>query len=71
MNVNGKAWRIAAAVSSMGMEIVLLSLGGAWLGKKLDVVWGTKPFMLLLGVLLGLGFGFISAIYTLRALLKE
>ncbi|MBA4602954.1 AtpZ/AtpI family protein [Thermoactinomyces mirandus] len=71
MNVNSKAMRIAAAVSSMGTEIVLLTLGGAWLGKKLDVVWGTKPFMLLSGVLLGIGLGFVSAIYTLRALLKE
>lgn len=71
MKVNGNAWRIAAAVSSMGMEIVLLTLGGAWLGKKLDVIWGTKPFILLTGVLLGIGLGFISAIYTLKALLKE
>ncbi len=71
MNIDRKGLRIAAAVSSMGMEIVLLSLGGAWLGKHLDSVWGTRPFMLLLGVLLGLGLGFTSAIYTFRALLKE
>ncbi|MGA8944079.1 MAG: AtpZ/AtpI family protein [Thermoactinomyces sp.] len=71
MNINGKALRIAAAVSSMVMEIVLLTLGGAWLGKRLDVIWETEPFMLLTGVLLGLGIGFASSIYTLRALLKE
>lgn len=69
--MNGNAWRIFAVVSSMGTEIVLLTLGGAWLGKKLDAIWGTKPYLLLAGVFLGLGVGFFSAIYTLKALLKE
>ncbi|KFZ39935.1 MULTISPECIES: AtpZ/AtpI family protein [Thermoactinomyces] len=69
--MNGNAWRLFAVISSMGMEIVLLTLGGAWLGKKLDTVWGTRPYLLMAGVLLGLGVGFFSAIYTLKALLKE
>lgn len=33
-------------------------LGGAWLGEKLDTVWGTRPYLLMAGVLLGLGVGF-------------
>lgn len=60
-----------AAVSSMGMEVVLLTFGGAWLGKKLDALWGTGPYLLISGIFLGLGVGFFSAIYTLKVLLKE
>jgi F0F1-type ATP synthase assembly protein I len=58
-------------IGSAGMEIILLAIGGAWLGNKLDAVWGTKPFMLLIGVLLGLGLGFISSFYTIKAMTKE
>jgi F0F1-type ATP synthase assembly protein I len=71
MNKDGNPWRIIGMIGSLGMEIVVLSIGGTWLGNKLDAVWGTKPFMLLIGVLLGLGLGFVSAIFTLKAFAKE
>ncbi|MRG26631.1 AtpZ/AtpI family protein [Laceyella tengchongensis] len=64
-------WRIAALVSSISTEIVLLTVGGAWVGNKLDALWGTKPFLLLAGVLVGLGSGFITAFFTLKAFVKE
>lgn len=64
-------WRIAAMVSSMGTEIVLLTVGGAWVGNKLDAMWNTKPWMLLIGVLVGLGSGFITSFFTLKAFVKE
>lgn len=71
MNPKGNPWQLAAMIGSLGTEIILFTIGGAWLGNKLDAFWGTKPFLLLVGVLLGLGLGFISAAYTLRAFTKE
>nr|WP_258567804.1 AtpZ/AtpI family protein [Paenactinomyces guangxiensis] len=55
----------------MGMEVILLTIGGAWLGRWLDTVWQTKPTMLIIGVLVGIVLGFVSAAYTLKASLKE
>lgn len=71
MNNTGNPWRIVGMIGSAGMEIIFLTIGGAWLGNKLDAVWGTKPFMLLAGVLLGLVFGFISSFFTIKAMTKE
>ncbi len=71
MNKKGNPWQIAAMIGSLGMEIIILTVGGAWLGNKLDAVWNTKPFLLLAGVIIGLAMGFFSAIYTLKAFTKE
>jgi F0F1-type ATP synthase assembly protein I len=71
MNRKKNPLQMVAMVGSMGMEVILLTFGGAWLGKKLDAVWGTKPLFLLLGFFLGLALGFVGAGLTLRAFLKE
>ncbi|MFC7440068.1 AtpZ/AtpI family protein [Laceyella putida] len=71
MKNDSNLWRIAGMISSIGTEIVLLTVGGAWVGNKLDAMWNTKPWMLLIGVLVGLGSGFITAFFTLKAFVKE
>jgi ATP synthase protein I len=71
MKNDSNLWRIAGMISSIGTEIVLLTVGGAWVGNKLDAMWNTKPWMLLIGVLIGLGSGFITAFFTLKAFVKE
>lgn len=63
--------QIVAVIGSLGAEIVILTMGGAWLGNKLDAMWHTKPFLLLGGILLGLALGFVSAAYTIKAFTKE
>jgi ATP synthase protein I len=55
----------------MGTEVIILTVGGAWLGKQLDVLWNTKPILLAVGLFIGLTLGFIGAVYTFKALLKE
>jgi len=35
----------------------VLMLGLGWAGNKLDQKWGTKPWLMFLGVLLGLSLG--------------
>ncbi len=62
---------MVAMVGSMGMEVIILAVGGAWLGKLADITWHTKPFWLLIGLLLGLTIGFVGAAFTFKAFLKE
>jgi ATP synthase protein I len=71
VNKDKSALRIVAMVGSMGMEVIILAVGGAWLGKLADNTWHTKPLWLLMGLLLGLGIGFVSAAFTFKAFLKE
>lgn len=71
MNSKDTPWRVYAVIGSLGLEIILMTVLGAWVGNKLDAVWGTKPILLIVGVLLGLGLGFVGAAYTIRAFTKE
>lgn len=64
-------WQVVTMLSSVGTEFVILTIGGAWIGRQLDALWNTKPIGLLIGVLLGLGLGFASAIYIIKAFTKE
>ncbi|WP_168188773.1 AtpZ/AtpI family protein [Thermoflavimicrobium daqui] len=70
-NSQGNFWRMAAMVGTLGMEVIFLTIGGAWLGKWLDSIFSTKPIMLAVGILLGLTLGFVIAGYTLKGLMKE
>lgn len=70
-NKKGNPWQIAAMIGTLGTEIVILTIAGAWLGNRMDTAWDTKPFMLLAGVLIGLVLGFVSAGYTIKAFTKE
>ncbi|TCS95588.1 AtpZ/AtpI family protein [Hazenella coriacea] len=71
MSNKGNPLYIAATIGSMGMEVLISTVGGAWLGKWLDQMWGTKPILILVGFLLGLTLGFVSAFYTFKALIKD
>lgn len=71
MKKKGSPLQIFAVVGSLGMEVILTTVGGAWLGKKLDAYFSTKPTLLILGVFIGLATGFIAAGYTLRAYIKD
>jgi ATP synthase protein I len=71
VNKKGNPWQLFAMIGTLGMEVVLLAVGGAWLGRLLDSAWQTKPIMLTVGILVGIVLGFVSAAYTLKAFLKE
>lgn len=62
----GKFWRSIALIGSVGWPIVLLALGGAWLGRFCDAHLhsGIRCTALLLCV--GAGFGTYTAFRTLR-----
>lgn len=64
-------WQMVAMIGTIGMELVFLTISGAWLGRKLDAMYHSKPICLLIGILLGLGFGFASAAFTLKRFMKD
>lgn len=43
---------------ALGTEIVILTIGGYFLGQMLDARLGTYPWMIITGVFLGTGVGF-------------
>jgi ATP synthase protein I len=67
----GNSWQMFAILSTLGTEIVILTVGGGWLGNYLDLVWHTKPIILYSGIFLGLGLGFTSAVYIFKAFTKD
>lgn len=64
-------WQMVAILGTIGMEILFLTVGGAWLGRQLDAIYHSKPICLLIGILLGLGFGFASAAFTMKKYMQE
>ena len=44
----------------VGMQIVVATILGAWLGRCLDEKLASAPFFLLVGLVLGCGAGFYS-----------
>ncbi|MGI9862802.1 AtpZ/AtpI family protein [Moorella naiadis] len=47
--------------------ILLGFYGGSWLDRR----WGTAPWLMLAGILLGIGLGFYSMLNELRVLERE
>ncbi|PTX62509.1 putative F0F1-ATPase subunit (Ca2+/Mg2+ transporter) [Melghirimyces profundicolus] len=64
---SGNPLRTMGLVGTLGLEVVVFTLIGVWVGRKLDAVWGTQPVMMAVCVLTGLVLGFVSAALTLRS----
>ena len=64
-------WQMVAVLGTIGMEVLFLTVGGAWLGRQLDTMFHLKPICLLIGILLGLVFGFASAAFTLKKFIQR
>ncbi|ARU61678.1 hypothetical protein CBW65_12100 [Tumebacillus avium] len=52
-----EAWRAFGLVSAIGLDLAICTIGGTVLGNWLDGLLGTSPWLLLLGILLGLTAG--------------
>jgi F0F1-type ATP synthase assembly protein I len=44
----------------LGFELVAPILLGVWAGYRLDSWWGTKPWSMVVGALLGMAVGFYT-----------
>lgn len=52
-----EAWRAFGLVSAIGLDLAICTIGGTVLGNWLDGLLGTSPWLLLLGIMLGLTAG--------------
>jgi ATP synthase protein I len=52
--------RQAAALSAVGLALVLSTVLGLWGGRVLDGWLGTSPWLTLVGLLLGIAAGFVN-----------
>lgn len=70
-NNQDNPWRAMALVGTIGVELAVLVYIGYWLGNKLDDVFYTSPFFLLIGILLGLAIGVFSIVKLINIFLKD
>jgi ATP synthase protein I len=61
-----KMWRLAARYTSVGIEIAAAIGVGVVVGVWLDERWGTKPYLFLAGLALGLGTATSTIIRVVR-----
>ncbi|ATY86247.1 hypothetical protein CVV65_16010 [Kyrpidia spormannii] len=64
-----RSWRAFALVSGIGVELAAAVLAGVYLGRWLDRLWGTSPWMLLVGVLLGLAAGILGVVHLVQTVM--
>jgi len=67
---NGVRDRSLADLLAVGMVLIACILLGYFLGSYLDRRWGTSPWMLVAGVLLGTAAGFVQLFRTVSRSLK-
>lgn len=64
-------WKAIGLIGSLGMELLILVVAGAYLGRKLDEHFQSEPIFLAVGVLGGFAAGIIGAVFTIRRLIKN
>lgn len=57
MLIDPKKMKVMIIMGNAALTKVALMLGLGWAGSKLDQKLGTEPWLMFLGVLLGLGLG--------------
>ena len=60
-----------ALVSSIGVSFVVLACFGALVGQYLDRKLETSPWMLVLGLVAGMGTGFLNMVRMILAFHRE
>ena len=66
-----KGMQALALTTTISMEIAITVTLGFWLGRFLDGRFGTEPWIMVSGVLLGMGLGIFSIIQTLERFFKD
>jgi ATP synthase protein I len=65
------AWRALAALSSIGIALVLATVIGLGAGYYADRWLGTKPWLTVIGLVLGIVAGFVSLFRTVKKAERE
>jgi F0F1-type ATP synthase assembly protein I len=60
-------WSAFGLVSAIGLDLAICTVGGTYLGMWLDDLFGTEPWLLLVGIMLGLTAGILGIVQLLKA----
>lgn len=66
-----KALKALGISSTIGTGLATSVYIGYYIGTSLDEKWGTEPWFLLIGVLVGMGLGIIGIIQIITNFWKE
>ena len=58
--------RLAVIMGNAVMTKAILVIGGWYFGDKLDGQYGTSPYLMTLGILIGIGFGLWYILFTAK-----
>lgn len=64
-------WRAVAVATSFGFTLALLTVGGVLGGRWIDGHLHTAPLFTIIGLLLGLGVGFVGFVRQVIHLLGD
>lgn len=64
-------WKALSLVSIIGVNLAVSTLVGVWIGKKLDMYFDTVPWLMVGGLLIGLGIGFMSIFPIIKRFLGD
>jgi ATP synthase protein I len=62
-------WQAVGLVSLIGVDMAVCVVSGVYLGKYIDGLLATKPWFMMLGLLVGLGVGVYSVYRIIRGYL--
>ena len=64
MQMHFELWRMLGVLSTVGIALVVSTVIGFYIGKKLDEFFGTDPWLTILFLLFGIAAGFINLFRT-------
>lgn len=59
-------WRTAGELGTLGLSFVLALVIGTWLGLKADAAFGTSPWGMLVGFVLGFAAAILNVVRITR-----
>lgn len=64
-------WKYIGLIGSIGLELLFLVIAGAYVGRELDERFQSEPVFLAVGIFGGLAGGILSAVLTIRRMMKN
>lgn len=64
-------WQAYCRYSGAGVQLVVTTMLGVWVGRYVDMKLATRPVFLVMGGLLGMGLGFYSVYKLLKLSAKK
>ena len=61
-----RMWRLAGRYSSLGVEMAICIGGATWAGYYADQKFGTKPWLFLFGLVVGIGAAIKAVVRIVR-----